>query len=231
MLSLSSVCDAAAAPATAAAPGLTPPDVSVVDVVVETAAAVDVVAAVDGGGATVTVTVLETVESTVVATVTVGGGGAGVVTVRGGSGTVVVTIAGGCGTVVVTVTGLGGTIGLTGPFAVVDGIVVVSGLVETVGAVSVVPGGVVVGVARVGVTPVRVPIASPEPPPHAARATTNAASTSALGSLAISTYTGFSLPLATASLNAFAVSGPKRPSAVTPRSVCSFFTAAVVAAP
>jgi hypothetical protein len=96
--------------------------------------------------------------------------------------------------VVVTVTGLGGTIGLAGPFAVGGGdgivvvvVVVVSGLVDTVGTVSVVPGGDVVGVARVAVTPVRVPIASPEPPPHAARATTRAASTSALGSLVIST--------------------------------------------
>ncbi len=134
---------------------------------------------------------------------------------------------------VVTVTGLGGTIGLAGPFAVVggDGVVVVSGLVETVGTVSVVLGSVVVGVVRVAVAPVRVPIASPDPPPHAARATTSAASTNALGSLVISTYTGFSLPLATASLNAVAVSGPKRPSAVTPRSVCSFVTASVVAAP
>jgi hypothetical protein len=133
----------------------------------------------------------------------------------------------------VTVTACGGTIGLAGSFVVVggDGIVVVSGLVETVGTVSVVPGGVVVGVARVAVTPVRVPIASPEPPPHAARATTSPARTSALGSLVIWTYAGFSLPLATASLNAFAVSGPKRPSAVTPRSVWSFFTASVVAAP
>ncbi len=81
MLSLSSVCDAAAAPATAAAPGLTPPDVSVVAVVGEAPVVVDVVAAVVGGGATVTVTVLETVEATVVGTVTVDGGGAGVVTV------------------------------------------------------------------------------------------------------------------------------------------------------
>ena len=41
----------------------------------------------------------------------------------------------------------------------------------------------------------------------------------------------FSFPLATASLNAVAVSGPNRPSTVTPRSVWSFSTEAFVAGP
>jgi hypothetical protein len=63
---------------------------------------------------------------------------------------------------VVTVSAWGGKIGLAGPFAVVDGagIVFVSVLVGTVGAVSVEAGVVVVvGVARVAVTLVSVPTA------------------------------------------------------------------------
>jgi hypothetical protein len=147
---------------------------------------------------------------------------------------VVVRVVGGCETVVVTVSAWGGTIGLTGAFAVEggEGTVAVSVVVGRVGAVSVPAGDVDVGVVRVVVTPVRVPIASPEPPPQAARAATSAASNSALGSLVISApYAGFSWPLATAPLNAFAVSGPKRSSAVTARSVWSLFTAPVVAGP
>jgi hypothetical protein len=72
---------------------------------------------------------------------------------------------------------LAGTVGAIA-VSVVAG--VVSGLVEVVGTASLEAGSVAVGVVLVAVTPVRVPIASPEPPPHAARATTRAASPTAV---------------------------------------------------
>ena len=76
---------------------------------------------------------------------------------------VTVTVWGGCDTVVVTVAAWDGTAGLADPFAVDGGagiVVVVCVLVGTVGTVSVEAGDVVVvGVLRVAVTPVSVPIA------------------------------------------------------------------------
>lgn len=188
---------ATAAPAAAAAAGLTP-DVFVVPVAVVAAAVLPVaeVELVDEVGAvTVTVTPADAVAGTVVETVTVG---AGVVTVSvlGGRSTVVVTVSvrGGPGTVVVTVDGGGTTIGFAGLGVVLVGVVSVlvvacvdvgtvsvvdsplgADPVEVVGAVPVsvevlADGFVVVIAVRL------VPIASPEPPPpHAERVSAIAA--------------------------------------------------------